>query len=80
LVSRLSLTSEQLSTLYNWVDWYKSFESVKKDEAKADGLTIRIVFTGNGLREAGPEEIEAFHRFASGLYLDAYQASMGESE
>jgi hypothetical protein len=80
LASRMSLTSEQLSSLYNWVDWYKSFESIKEDGAKADGLTIRIVFTGNGLREAGPEEIEAFHRFASGLYLDAYQEAMGESE
>ena len=76
LRSRMRLTSEQLSSLYDWVDWYKSFESVEKE----DSVTIRIVFTGNGLREAGPEEIKAFHRYASAIYLDAYQASVSESE
>lgn len=42
------LTANQMRTIYTWVDTYQDYDYTTSDPAIADGITTRMIFTGNG--------------------------------
>jgi hypothetical protein len=67
------LDAEQLAQVYAWVDRLASFEFEQADPATADGMTIRIVFSGAGEEEAGEAQIQEIQEFASMLHHELSQ-------
>ncbi len=47
-LGKVYLSADQLQQVYDWVDSYKNFELNQSDDAVVDGMTIRLVFSGNG--------------------------------
>ena len=47
-LGKIWLTSNQMRSLYTWVETLESFEDEHTDSATADAMTVRMVFTGNG--------------------------------
>ena len=72
-LGRTPLTAEQLAQVYAWVDRLKSFEFEQTDPAKADQMTIRIVFSGAGSVDATDADIQAIQQFASELFAGSSQ-------
>ena len=66
-LGRLRLDAEQLATVYAWVDTLQPFELEQTDPAKADAMTIRIVFSGGGSAAATEADQQAITDFAQGL-------------
>ena len=62
------LTAEQLAHVYAWVDQLKSFEFDQTDPAKADQMTIRIVFSGAGSVDASDADIQTIQQFAADVF------------
>jgi hypothetical protein len=42
------LTANQMRTIYTWVDTYQDYDYASADPAVADGMSMRMIFTGNG--------------------------------
>lgn len=61
------LTAAQLAQLYAWSDALKSFEYVERTPARADALTIRLVFNGAGSVEPADSDKIALSAFANEL-------------
>jgi hypothetical protein len=47
-LGKIWLTSNQLRSLYTWVDTLESYEDEHTDPATTDAMTVRMVFTGYG--------------------------------
>jgi hypothetical protein len=67
------LDAEQLAQVYTWVDTLASFEFEEADPATADGMTIRIVFSGAGEEEPSEAQIQEIQEFASMLHHELSQ-------
>jgi hypothetical protein len=63
------LSLDQLSSLYNWVDRFSSFEVEESDPAGvSDAMSISLTFTGLGSEEPTEADKEAILNFASQLF------------
>ncbi|HEX7975791.1 MAG TPA: hypothetical protein VF498_15380 [Anaerolineales bacterium] len=73
--ARARLSVDQLTQVYAWVDSFKNFEVSQKDPATADAMTIRMVFSGNGQKDATQADQQAVLDFASSLYADVLRSN-----
>jgi hypothetical protein len=62
------LSGEQLAQLYAWVDRLGTFEIEQRDPAQADAMTIRVLFTGAGSRQADAADKQAIQDWAAQLF------------
>jgi len=62
------LSTEQTDMLNRWVETYKSFAFERSDEATADGMRVRMTFSGNGTREATEAEKQVIREFLVKFY------------
>jgi hypothetical protein len=69
-IGRSRLTAAQLAQVYAWIDSFKAFELNKKDPATADAMTVRLVFSGVGAKEATDADKQAIANFAQELYMN----------
>lgn len=72
---RVRLSVDQLTQVYAWVDSLKNFEMSQKDPAIADAITVRMVFSGNGQKDASQADQQAILDFASSLYADMIRSN-----
>lgn len=73
------LSAGQAQQLFDWADGLRSFEAGQKDAAKADAMTIRMVFTGTGAIPAGETDQQAMSTFASDLLVAGAVATSTQS-
>jgi hypothetical protein len=62
------LTPEELAQLYTWVDTLGAFEIEQRDPAQADAMTIRVLFSGVGSREADDSDKQGIQDWAAQLF------------
>jgi hypothetical protein len=62
------LTPEELAQLYTWVDTLGAFEIEQRDPAQADAMTIRVLFSGVGSREADDSDRQGIQDWAAQLF------------
>lgn len=62
------LGNADLEQIYAWVDQYGPFEVEQTDDAQADGMTVRMVFSGAGSVTPDEEEQQAMLDFAAEMY------------
>lgn len=68
-LGRVRLTAEQLHRLYAWVDGLKSFELDQSDPiTAADGMSLRVTFSGAGSKAADQADQDAILAFGSELF------------
>ena len=72
-VGRGRLTAAQLEQVYAWVDALQAYSLEQTDPASADALTIRLVFSGAGTREATETEKQAIQEFAAQMFAEMSQ-------
>lgn len=72
------LTAAELERLYAWIDGLKPFDRVDADEAVADAMTVRVVFSGAGAAEATGADHQAIQDFAARLFAGLSGALGGE--
>lgn len=72
-LARSRLSPDQLTQLFAWIDGLQAFDIDRTDAAKADAMTIRLVFSGAGRREATEAEKQAILDFAAQLYAQLEQ-------
>lgn len=63
-LGRVRLDSDQLATVYGWVDSLQPFEVEQTDPATEDAMTIRIVFSGAGTATANEAVEQAITELA----------------
>jgi hypothetical protein len=69
---QLWLSSEQLAQLYDWTDRFSSFEFDQSDPPGVlDGLSMLLVFNGNGPETAAAADQQAIAAFAQALLAEA---------
>jgi hypothetical protein len=73
------LTDEQAVQLFKWVDRLQDFEWAFTDDAVADAMTTRIVFSGAGEAEASQAEIDAINVFAAERFAEVERAAWSGS-
>jgi hypothetical protein len=66
-LGRGRLNADQLEQVYAWLDGLKNFEYEQRDKAVADAMTLRLVFSGAGTREATEADRQAIIQFAQAL-------------
>lgn len=66
-VSARFMTADELAQLYAWRERYAGFEWERTDPAKADAMTIRLRFVGQGQEEADASAQAALADFAAQL-------------
>jgi len=71
------LTASQLEGLYAWVDGLSSIDYSDSTAPLADGMTITLVLTGNGKKQADEEMIREMIDFAA--TMDAQLGSAAEA-
>lgn len=64
------MSAEELEQVYAWVDEYAPFEYIHADDAIADAMEVRLVFSGAGSTPAGPEVQQEILDFAAALYTE----------
>lgn len=74
-LGRARLDADQLAMLYEWVDTLQPFEVGQTDPAKADAMTIRMVFSGGGSKTATAADQQAITAFAQGLLAQVKNAA-----
>jgi hypothetical protein len=62
------LDSDQLTQIYQWMDNLSRFEYTDQTTAAADGMTINLVFAGQGSTTATASDQQAIETFAEGLF------------
>jgi hypothetical protein len=62
------LSAEQLEQVYAWMDELQAFEMEHTDDAIADAMSIRLVFSGAGSAEATEDDIQALQDLAAQLF------------
>ncbi|MEZ4682389.1 MAG: hypothetical protein R2932_50110 [Caldilineaceae bacterium] len=67
-LAHFRLDGERLTTLYNWIDTYASFEVEQSDAAQADSMTVRLIFSGAGDETASEAEQMLIVDFAQNLF------------
>lgn len=67
------LTADELEQIYAWQDRYAPFETVQSDDAQADSMTVRLVFSAHGDTFPDEAEQQAILDFAANLFLQATQ-------
>ncbi len=72
-VGRGRLTEAQLEQVYAWIDALRAYSIDQTDPATADALTIRLVFSGAGTREATETEKQAIQEFAAQVFAEMSQ-------
>ncbi len=72
-LGKVYLSPEQLQQVFDWVDSYKNFELNQSDDAKADGMTIRLVFSGSGDATISEQARLAMLDLAPQIYNQAAQ-------
>ena len=72
-LGRTHMDAGQLKKLFDWIDSLKPFELNQTDPAAADAMTIELVFSGAGEKEAGEAEVAALQEFAAQLYAGLEQ-------
>jgi len=77
-LGRVWLTSNQLTALYDWGDSLQPLEYEHIDPATADALTIRIVFTGAGERDATDADLQAIQELAQDILAQATASAAPE--
>ena len=73
------LMEEQAVQLFEWIDRLESFEWTFTDDAVADAMTTRIVFSGAGEAEASQAEIDAINVFAAERFAELERAAWSGS-
>jgi len=61
------LSGAQMDRVLAWVVRLASFERVQSDGAVADGMTVRLTFTGQGTQAASEADVQAMQEFAASL-------------
>lgn len=64
---QIYLNASQLEQLYSWVDTIKNIDYSYTDPDITDAMTITLVLSGNGQKQATPADIQAISDFASSL-------------
>jgi hypothetical protein len=68
----LTLTAEQLTQLYDWRDRLQSFDLEQADPAgAADGMTITVLFEGNGRTQPTAVQKQAVQDLAGAIFANA---------
>ncbi len=67
------LTAEELEQIYAWQDRFAPFEMIQSDNAQADSMTVRLVFSSSGDTEASAADQQAIADFAADLFAQATQ-------
>ncbi len=67
------LNADQFETLSGWQQDLQSFELEHEDDASADGMTTRLVFTGEGESQAARSDMDAMITLAAVLFRTAGQ-------
>ncbi|MEX1019908.1 MAG: hypothetical protein WDZ49_09635 [Litorilinea sp.] len=62
------MNEQELSQVYAWVDEYAPFDMETADPATADGMTLRLVFSGAGTTEADATVQQEIADFADALF------------
>jgi hypothetical protein len=62
------MNADELEKLYAWTDALESFEYEQADNASADAMTTRVVFTGEGSQPADEAQREEIFQFAAELF------------
>ena len=70
-VGQARLSPQDLQKLNNWVGHLDSFEYTQTDQAKADAMTIRVAFTGQGDAAASDAEKQDIQAWAAQLFTTA---------
>jgi hypothetical protein len=73
-LGRRRMTADQLQAMFHWVDALRSFELDQADPATADGMTVRLVFSGVGADEPTDTDKRAIEEFAAQL-LDTFSTA-----
>lgn len=71
-IGHVQLDAEQLATLYGWVDSIRSFEYEDADPAMADGMTVRLLFSGSGEQPAQGADKLLMSDLAQSLYNEVW--------
>jgi hypothetical protein len=50
-VGQTWLTANQMRTIYTWADTYQDYDYTSTDPATVDGMTMRMIFNGNGTEQ-----------------------------
>lgn len=67
------LNASQFETMSSWQHDLESFEMEQEDDAAADGMTTRLVFTGEGDTQAARSDMEDMITMATVLFRTAGQ-------
>ena len=73
------LSASQLEQLYGWVDGLKNLDYHYKDPAVADAMSITLVLSGTGQKEASEEDIRAILDFAASLKAQVNFAAQADA-
>jgi hypothetical protein len=72
-LGQIRLDDEQLERIFSWVYSLAPFEYEQTDQAVADAMTIRMVFSGADEEQATAEQIAEIQNFAGLLYAEIEQ-------
>jgi len=61
------LSDAEADRVRGWVDRLAPFEHVQSDDAVADGMTVRLIFAGQGTQAATEADLQAMLDFAAAL-------------
>jgi hypothetical protein len=67
-IGMVFLSPEQLDQMFEWHENLVAFEVEESDDAAADGMTIRLIFNGNGSQPASEQDQEAMLNLANDLF------------
>lgn len=67
IVNEVSLSLEQAQQMLTWLEELRTFEHEQADDAVADGMTVTIIFNGEGDNEPTDEDLAAIEKLAQEL-------------
>jgi hypothetical protein len=68
MIGLVFLSGDQLEQLYAWQKDFRPAELEQKDDAAADGMLVKLEFSGNGVEEASEQQLQSMLDLVNDLH------------